>query len=296
MTLPRASLLISTYNWPSALEKVFWSLFAQSRRDFEVVIADDGSGPETAELVARMAARCPVPVIHVWQPDTGFAKCRILNKALALARADRIIVTDGDCVLRQDFVDTHIRRARRGRFLSGGYFKLSAATSEAISEDGVTSGAVFRPRWLMGHGVPFGPRLFKVASPPMLARLLDGLSKARPTWNGNNASCQRADALAVNGFNEDMGYGGLDVEFGLRLNHIGITVERIRFATAALHLHHARGYATPEARAASALIKEHTRAARLNWAVRGVDQWIGPDGTARLPPDDQVRYYPAALL
>nr|WP_321507715.1 glycosyltransferase [uncultured Celeribacter sp.] len=48
-----ASLLITTYNWPDALEKVFWGLFAQTRRDFEVIIADDGSRPETGELIAR---------------------------------------------------------------------------------------------------------------------------------------------------------------------------------------------------------------------------------------------------
>ena len=78
-----ASLLITTYNWPDALEKVFWGLFAQTRRDFEVIIADDGSRPETGELIARMAARSPIPIVHVWQPDEGFGKCRILNKAMA---------------------------------------------------------------------------------------------------------------------------------------------------------------------------------------------------------------------
>ncbi|TMV51865.1 glycosyltransferase, partial [Thioclava sp. BHET1] len=57
---PRASVLVTTYNWPVALEKVLWSFFAQNRRDFELVIADDGSRPETAELIARMAGVSPV--------------------------------------------------------------------------------------------------------------------------------------------------------------------------------------------------------------------------------------------
>jgi hypothetical protein len=261
-----------------------------------VLIADDGSTPETASLITRMATLSPVPITHVWQPDTGFSKCRILNKALALARGKRIIVTDGDCVLRRDFVDMHVRLARPGHFLSGGYFKLQSKASSAITESGVVSGEVFRPRWLISQGVPLGPRLLKVAAPPAVARVLDRLSRARPTWNGNNASCLRTEALSVNGFNEDMSYGGLDVEFGLRLNHIGLTVRRIRFATAALHLDHERSYATPQVRAESARVKEHTRKARLTRAERGVDQWLAQDGSAKLSPDDMVIRYPVAAL
>lgn len=289
-----ASVLISTYNWPWALEKVFWGFFAQNRRDFELLIADDGSRPETAELVARMAARSPVPVTHVWQPDAGFGKCRILNKALALAAGERIIVTDGDCVVRNDFVDTHIRQARPGHFLSGSYFKQTPETSAAIDEASVASQACFTPRWLMAHGAP-ARRMVKVIGRGRLGWLMDRLSGASPTWNGHSASCLRSEALAVNGFNEEMGYGGLDVEFGLRLNRLGLTAWRIRFSTVALHLHHERGYATPEMRAGSREVKERTRALGLLRAERGVDQWLGPDGAAQLGPEDRVMRYPAAL-
>ncbi|WP_299363860.1 glycosyltransferase family 2 protein [uncultured Paracoccus sp.] len=284
-----ASLLISTYNWPQALEKVLWALSVQSRQDFEIILADDGSGPDTAALIARMAPAMPVPVVHVWQPDLGFAKCRILNKALALARGERIIVTDGDCVVRRDFVDCHIRQARPGQYLSGSYFKLPPHVSRAISRAGVETQQVFSPRWLVAHGMRPGPRLYaKTAASPLLGRLLDRVVTARPTWNGHSASCLRRDALAVNGFNEAMGYGGEDAEFGARLTHSGLRGRRIRFSTVALHLHHGRSYATPEMRANSSAIKRRTRAEGLIRAERGVDQWLGPDGAARLDPQDRV--------
>lgn len=288
---PAASILITTYNWPWALERTLWGMFAQSRRDFEIVVADDGSSPETAALIARMAPHSPVPLVHVWQPDTGFAKCRILNKALAVSRGKRIIVTDGDCVCRGDFIDTHMTEARAGTFLSGSYFKLPPEVSQTINEPSVTSQRAFTARWLVQHGMKRSIRLMKVAARPPLDWILDRLLTAAPTWNGHSASCLRSEALAVNGFNEEMGYGGLDVEFGSRLNHIGLAGHRIRFSTVALHLHHERGYATEAMRAASKATRDRTLAEKLKWARLGVDQWLDADGQPRLAPEDRVSRY-----
>ena len=52
----RTSVLISTYNATTWLEKVLWSYFNQTVLDFEIIIADDGSKPETAALIARISA------------------------------------------------------------------------------------------------------------------------------------------------------------------------------------------------------------------------------------------------
>lgn len=287
-----ASLIVSTYNSPAALQRTLWSIFAQDRRDFEVILADDGSGPATEALVAGMAAESPVPLVHLWQPDAGFQKCRILNKALAVARGAHIVVTDGDCVLRRDFVSAHLARGGPGRFTSGSYFKMPPGVSDAIDRLAIDSGAAFTARWLVARGLPVGVKLLKVLAHPPLDRLLDTLSTARRSWNGHSAGCLRADALAVNGFDETMGYGGEDVEFGLRLGHLGLRGVRMRYATVALHLHHARGYVTPGMLAASAAIRERTRAERRLRAGVGVDQWLAPDGSPRLHPDDRVQRYP----
>jgi glycosyltransferase involved in cell wall biosynthesis len=290
----RASLIVSTYNSPDALRRCLWSVFAQDRRDFELVVADDGSGPATAALVAQMAAESPVPLVHVWQPDAGFQKCRILNKALAVAGGERIVVTDGDCVLRRDFVGTHLARGGAGLFTSGSYFKMPPQVSDAIDRAAIDSGRAFTARWLVAQGLPVGVKLLKVLARPPFDRVLDRLSTARRSWNGHSAGCLRADALAVNGFDETMGYGGEDVEFGLRLVHRGLRGVRMRYATVALHLHHERGYVTAEMLAASAATRAQTVAERRLRARVGVDQWLAPDGSARLAPDDRVtRHAPA---
>jgi glycosyltransferase involved in cell wall biosynthesis len=130
----KTSVVISTYNAPAWLEKTLWGFFHQSRQDFELLIADDGSRPETLERLRALAPRSPVPLAHVWQPDDGFQKCRILNKAIAVACGERLLLTDGDCIPRRDFVDVHTRLAQPGCFLTGTYSKLPKNVADAITE------------------------------------------------------------------------------------------------------------------------------------------------------------------
>jgi hypothetical protein len=119
---------------------------------------------------------------------------------------------------------------------------------------------------------------------------LNRWTPARSTWNGHSASCLRRQAVQVNGFNEDMQYGGLDVEFGLRLNHVGIRTRHIRYSTVPLHLHHDHGYVTPGMRERNAEIKKRTRQQKLERAGHGLDQWLAADGCTTLGPDDRVEW------
>ena len=133
----RLSVIITTYNSPIWLEKVLWGLHAQQYRDFEVIIADDGSSEETAALLKHMRAETGLDLLHVWQPDDGFQKCRILNKAILHADAPYLVFTDGDCIARPDFLAEHARNAERGYYLSGSYCKLPMETSLAITRDDI---------------------------------------------------------------------------------------------------------------------------------------------------------------
>ena len=87
--------------------------------------ADDGSSADTGALVQRFAARAPFEVSHVWQEDEGFRAAAIRNRAVAGARAEYIIFTDGDCVPSRTFVHQHRRLAEPGWFLSGNRVLLS---------------------------------------------------------------------------------------------------------------------------------------------------------------------------
>lgn len=239
----KISVIFTTYNSPLWLQKVLWGLNEQSDNNFEIIVADDGSDNDTSQIIDQFRAESNIDVQHIWHPDDGFQKCRILNKAILASTGDYIVMTDGDCIPRYDFVAEHRKRATPGYFLSGGYLKLPMNASEAITKDDIVSGRCFSTSWLKQHDVRLGYRAAKLNSGPIQAAILNTIIPTRKTWNGHNASCFKKDALKVNGFDERMKYGGLDVEFGIRLKNLGLSVKRIRYNTACLHLEHGRGYA-----------------------------------------------------
>lgn len=269
---PAASVIFSTFNQPEWLAKCLLGFAAQDRVDFEVVIADDGSGRETRELIETLRTQLPFVLQHVWQRDAGFRKCRILNKAILASRSDYLVFTDGDCIPRRDFVSTHLRLRQRGRFLSGGYFKLPMAISHAIDADDIAANRCFELSWLRARGLPQAPRNVKLAARGIAARWLDRIVTARPSWNGHNASGWKSDLVAANGFDERMGYGGEDVELGERLMNAGIAGKRVRHQAIVLHLDHPRGYVSEKVIAANNAIREETRRRRKVQSPAGLAQ------------------------
>ena len=236
------SVILSTYNAPLWLEKSLWGYACQTHREFELIIADDGSDSRTAALIDRMRVQTDRKLVHVWHDDDGFRKCTILNRAIESALGDYLLFSDGDCIPRADFIEQHYAAAEAGRFLSGGYYKLPMSLSERISVDDICSGRAFSLRWLRNSGLRFSPRLLRLAARGRFAELLNRITTTRPTWNGNNSSGWAADIRRANGFDGRMRYGGEDRELGERLENAGIRGKHVRYQSVCLHLDHARGY------------------------------------------------------
>lgn len=238
----RASVVFSTYNQPAALERVLWGYALQSHRDFELLVADDGSGPETAEVIRRVREAAGLEVLHVRHADHGFRKCEILNQAIVRSRGDYLIFSDGDCIPRADFVGTHLALAERGRFLSGGCLRLSRAVSDKVGVEEVRSGRFADLAWLRAQGWRPGRHALRAMRARRVAAILDALTPTRTQFGGHNASAFRDDVLAVNGFDATMGYGGLDRALGYRLRNLGVRGKQVRFRAVCVHLHHERPY------------------------------------------------------
>ncbi len=113
------SLIVTTYNRPDALEAVALGCFGQTDQDFEIIIADDGSGEATRECVADLQSRSPVPLRHVWQPDTGFRLAMARNRAIAQAAGQYVVILDGDCVPQANFIAQHRKLAQPGFMVTG---------------------------------------------------------------------------------------------------------------------------------------------------------------------------------
>lgn len=271
MPRPTASVILSTYNQPDWLEKTLRGFAAQNRHDFEVVIADDGSREDTRERIEQLRAGMPFDLIHVWQPDEGFRKCRALNRAITASRGEYLIFTDGDCIPRSDFVSAHLRLREPGKYLSGGYLKLPMALSQAISAGDIADNRCFDLGWLRACGLPSAARNIRLLARGSLSRLLDALIQTCPTWNGHNASGWRQDLLRINGFDERMGYGGEDCELGERLVNAGLRGKRVRHRAVVLHLDHARSYRTDESLRHNAEIRRHTREQKITRTSFGIE-------------------------
>ena len=107
----KISVIVATYNWPSALRLSLQSLMRQTAHNFEIVVADDGSRNETRELIERLTKSSPVPIIHSWQEDIGFSLARSRNQAVLKSHGDYLIFVDGDCIVPKDFVASHLKLA-----------------------------------------------------------------------------------------------------------------------------------------------------------------------------------------
>lgn len=277
----KISLAILTYNWPEALERVLESVAIQRRMPDEILIADDGSRPDTAEVVARWQQALPVPVRHLWQEDRGFRAARCRNRAIAASRGDYVILLDGDMILHPEFIGDHERLAEPGFFLQGGRLKATVAESQRLLAGGRP---VFAP-WAKADFTEFdGTRRLYAFRQPGLARW-----KARSRNGGRVMSCNmsfwRADLLKVNGFDERMeGYGAEDRELAARLENTGLRRRALKWAALAVHLWH-NSRAPPDVDDMSLpnnRLFQATRTQKITRCERGID------GHAELMQDPAV--------
>ncbi len=271
---PLVSVIVTTYNQPEWLKKTLWGFELQTEKHFEVVIADDGSGEETKKVIDEFVQRNILNIKHVWHPDQGFQKCQILNKAITQTEADYLIFTDGDCIPRNDFVKVHVHKAKRGSFLSGGYFKLTTPVSQKITCREIEKGLAFSPKWLKKQGQPLTYKFLKLVQTPWLQYLLNKITTTKATWNGHNVSGWKDDIIAVNGYNEDMQYGGLDRELGERLMNFGIKGKQIRYNAICVHLDHPRPYRTKSTWDKNYQIRHEVRKKKLKWTNNGIDKYL----------------------
>lgn len=266
----KISVIVSTYNSEAWLEKVLIGFNCQSFRDFEVIIADDGSAAPTRELLQRMQEEVFYPIVHVWQEDDGFQKSRILNKAVVACNTEYIIMTDGDCIPRRDFVEVHYINKEEGYFISGGYYMLPMNISLLITPEDIEQQRCFDINWLKEKGIPKTFKNNKLTARGLAARFLNAITPTNASWNGHNSSGWKKDILNVNGFDERMQYGGQDRELGERLFNFGIKSKQLRYSAVCVHLDHKRGYRTPESLEKNAGIRKKTKQEKRVWTHYGI--------------------------
>ena len=263
-------VVFTTYNRPHDLARVLAGYARQTHANFEIVIADDGSGEETRDCIEAARRVWKLDIRHVWHEDIGFRKCRILNRAILESQSDYLIFTDGDCIPHPTFVAGHVALARPGHFISGGCVRLGATATRAVTPQNVLDGKVFDKRWLLERGETAANLRKMVLSAPPWNNVFNAITTTRPTWNGHNSSTWREEALAVNGFDERLGYGGLDREFGERLERCGMRGIQARYTLICLHLDHPRPYRAREIMAANMKIRRENARHNVRLPAHGL--------------------------
>jgi glycosyltransferase involved in cell wall biosynthesis len=232
------SVVVTTYNRADALDAVLRSLAAQSDRDFEIIVADDGSGPETARVLDAWRSRLRVPLKHVRHEHDGFRGSAIRNLGIHASVGSLCIFLDGDCLARPDFITTHRRLAEPGWFVAGNRILLSRRLTELVLAQGIavekSSFETFVRERVRGGINRLLPALHLPLGPLRKLR--------RGDWQGAktcNLAVARADLDRVDGFDAAYaGWGLEDSDLVVRLLHAGVRRKDGRFATGVLHLWH----------------------------------------------------------
>ena len=224
------ALIVTTYQWPEALDLVLTSASEQVRMPDEIHIADDGSGPSTARLVEHWADKLASPVHHHWQEDRGFRPNPVRNEAIARSTCDLVITVDGDMILHPNFVYDHLLFARPRQFIQSRRVRL---------DQRLTAQSLQQKRSCFSAFTPGVRRRIQAIRGLRMARWLSRVENTFRHIRGANMSMWRDDFIAVNGFDEDFtGWGFEDHDLTARLYHLGCNRLYLRQAGLAYHLEH----------------------------------------------------------
>lgn len=241
--IPDLSLVIAVYNRAEVLRLVLAALGRQSFGNFEVIVADDGSGLPVREVVEEAKKLYGYPVTHLWHEDSGWRKNTMLNKAIRASKSDYLAFIDGDCLPARKFLADHWNERESGRILLGRRVEMSERWANGLTMGKIRNGRFERirlPELLDGvkgkalrleDGVRIRNKFLRRLSLRKAGRIL-----------GSNFSLHKKDIAAINGFDE--GYDGPghgeDSDVQYRLSLIGVTGKSLRNLAIQYHVYHSR--------------------------------------------------------
>jgi cellulose synthase/poly-beta-1,6-N-acetylglucosamine synthase-like glycosyltransferase/peptidoglycan/xylan/chitin deacetylase (PgdA/CDA1 family)/spore germination protein YaaH len=98
---PLVTIIVPAFNEGKVIGTMLRSLLASSYKNFEVLVIDDGSTDDTAEVVTAMAVAHPrIRLIR----QTNGGKSKAANRALAEARGDIVVAVDADTLVAPEAI------------------------------------------------------------------------------------------------------------------------------------------------------------------------------------------------
>lgn len=264
----KTSLLISTYNWPEALDICLKSVMEQKVLPDEILIADDGSKQPTFDIIEKYKKISKVPLKHIWHEDNGFELAKIRNKAIAMSSCDYIVQIDGDLVLHPYFIKDHNDFAKKNSFVRASRIYISEALSEEklkTLNTGINPIAKGITNFFSSFRLPFLWKKFETN--------YKNTGEERWEIHGCNMAFWRDDAIEVNGYNEDFkGWGPEDKEFVARLLNAGKEKRFLKLGGLVFHIYHPVN--KKENLKKNEEIFEYTKKNHIKFCKNGIDQYL----------------------
>ena len=239
------SLIISVYNNKTALEQILTALTIQSYKDFEVFIADDGSGNDIKEFISDFTSHSPYKINHIFHDDKGFRKNKILNESINKSKTDYIVFIDGDCIPHSEFMYQHNHNKQVNTVLCGRRVNLSEKMSSEITTSKILSKEYEKRK--LKH-IYDSWRFDKKSRSTWVEEgfliknefIRNLYIKGEPRIVGCNFSLHKETIEKINGFDEYYEGPGIgedsDIEFRLRI--AGVKFKTIRNLAILFHLYH----------------------------------------------------------
>lgn len=237
----KASVILAFYNRLDYLKLVLAGLERQTYKDFEIIIADDGSSKNVIEEIEKLSRALSFPLIHVWQEDKGFRKNKILNRAIVSSNSDYLIFIDADCVPHHEFVKEHISACKPKLCLTGRRVNLSEKITRQLTPKNISEGYFENNYLILIEDGIFG-KSFDVEKGIYFKNksLRNFFNRKRRGLLGCNLSIHKEDMLIINGFDEryEAPSIGEDSDVEYRLNLCGVKIQSINNIAIQYHLYH----------------------------------------------------------
>lgn len=220
---PRLAIVVSTYDAPAPLNAVLWSFAEQSDQDFALVVADDGSGPDTKAVVDGWRTAFGERLVHVWQCDEGFRLARIMNLGATSVAGDYLAFIHGESIPRRNFVRAIRACIRPGWFVAGRRLNLSPVLTARVLEERLPV-----HRWGMLGWLRERHEIEAIEALTRRDRRRVG-TRGVPEFAPHNRSygyllgVHRTDFERVDGYDSRyVGWGEEDVDIAVRLRRLGL--------------------------------------------------------------------------
>jgi glycosyltransferase involved in cell wall biosynthesis len=238
----KTSIIVPTYNRPDKLNLCLMSLSKQSVLPDEVLIADDGSGQETLQVIEQFksSTNCRFALKHIWQEDDGFRKPLIINKTVRNATGEYLVFIDGDCIAHKHFIRSHLAYSEPDTILGGKRVDLGKSFSERLLRRQQPINKLTIE--LMWDSLINDSRKVEESLQIQNSFLRNLLHRDRiyddGIW-GCNFSIHKELFYAINGCDEDFLDGSIeDNDLGIRVINYGGKVKSVRALAIVFHLWH----------------------------------------------------------